>query len=39
MKHGAYDYLMKPHDVDALASKVLAAFFEGRDGEKKGPPG
>lgn len=35
MKQGAYDYLMKPCDIDELVSKVEAATQKKQDQEKK----
>lgn len=33
IKHGAFDYLMKPCDVDVLAEKIHAAYEKKKKGE------
>jgi len=35
IKHGAYDYLLKPADIEALTSKIGAAAAEKREMEQK----
>ena len=35
MKHGAFDYLMKPVDIDPLIAKVTEAVAKKREREKK----
>lgn len=40
MSLGAYDYLLKPHDVEELVSKIRSAFHsQGKKSTEENPPG